>query len=73
MILVTDIDWNLEGSAGMPCDYGLPDMVEIAGFQESLPYDELSTDVYFYLEDVYGFSPYAFRMKVLENNKERSL
>lgn len=73
MILVTDIDWNLEGAGGMPCDYGLPDMVEIGGMQESLPYDELFTEVYFYLEDSYGFNPYDFRMKVLENNKENNL
>lgn len=69
MILVTDIDWNLEGWVGKPCDYGLPDMVTIEVIPESLPYNELIAEIAFYLEVEYGFRINDCNVKVLENNK----
>lgn len=64
MLVVTDIEWDMEGWKGMPIEYGLPDMVEIGELDCTQPYEMLKCDIHEYLENLYGFWAVDFCVKI---------
>ena len=64
MLIVTDIEWDMEGWEGTPLDYGLPDEVAIEELDCTQPIEMLRCDIQEYLEGLYGFWAIDFCVEI---------